>query len=236
MRCEAFAPGTAMSGWHSWPMLSWWCCAQRRAKKKWQRAGEHRAECSRTASAGACLAGANSRARAATVVVAFSQEASGRSSALACGAPGPSGSSGVSTAPSAHPAAGPPRAHRRPVGAALSPAPPAEAPDGASGDRSSPDRGGHALDRAHRVFLARIAGALRIVVHGVQPRPSLVQRGHLGTHPPGPASRRSSVRFVRLIRVTVTVVLSTSNHEFVPSLRSSFSTVEDHLIGLACWL
>jgi hypothetical protein len=66
---------------------------------------------------------------------------------------------------------------------------------------------GMRLRRAHQFLVARAARAVRSLVHDLQPLPTLVQRGAVGTHPAGPASGRSSVCFLRLMFVTVTVAL-----------------------------
>jgi hypothetical protein len=170
-----------------------------RRKKKWSGPGVDRPERPRGASLTACSGRAGGTASPTTALVALSTPAPGASAPLPCPAPRTAGTRGV-TRPTGSPAeASSPGAYRRALGAASTALATAEAADGSASRRSSLDRGGHPLGGPHRLVLARAAGILRAMVHGVQPLPVLVQRRPLGSRLAGTGPSRSVVLFFRLI-------------------------------------
>jgi len=147
-----------------------------------------RTECARGASLAAGAGRSTAAAGPSPALVRLPASTSGSSQTLPCGTPGSAGSPcGICSTPS-NACSRPARPHRCPLGP-VAPAPAsAETPDRPPLHRSSPDRGRHALGRAHWLVLARTARALRTLVDRVQPLSTLGERGDLDSHPAGLAA------------------------------------------------
>src|SRR5258708_37552875 len=123
-------------------------------KKKRRSAEAHRAKCARGASPPARAERTARAAGPATALVWLPASTPGHSQAVSCAAPLASGSLGVRPAARSHPVAGTARPQRPTLGAAATALAATEAADRASGGRSSPDRGRHAVGRTHWLVLA----------------------------------------------------------------------------------
>ncbi len=113
-----------------------------------------RAECARSASLVASAGQVAGRADRALALVSLPAQAPSDSTTLSSAAPCASGSARASSAAHSHAVARPARAHRRTLGAVASTLASTEAADGPSGNRSSLNRGGDAVGRAHWLILA----------------------------------------------------------------------------------